>query len=154
MCTTTRNRGASDQCGDDPPRVTFAASPHKARRLVAALFAVVASACACAAGAQPSFAMPVALAPATPPISSPTPASVDFGSVQMGMSSDPVTVTLLNSGGGSLSFWRLGIASSSANPRDFSVVPGGTCTTAAALGSAESCTVLVRFKPTTSGVRG
>jgi hypothetical protein len=78
---------------------------------------------------------------------------VDFGSVQVGMASDPVTVTLLNSGGGNLTFWRFGIASSSVNPSDFGVVAGGTCTTSLTLAAGDSCTVLVRFKPTDTGDR-
>ena len=87
------------------------------------------------------------------PESSAAPTSVDFGPVQLGMSSDPVTVTLSNSGGGPLAFWRFGIASSSANAADFAVVDGGTCALSVALATGESCTVLVRFKPTSTGAR-
>jgi archaellum component FlaF (FlaF/FlaG flagellin family) len=80
-----------------------------------------------------------------------TPDAVDFGTADLGTVSDPVDVTLSNTGGGTLSFWRFGIASSSANPTDFSVVPGGTCSTAAPLAPGESCTVRVRFNPTETG---
>jgi hypothetical protein len=128
---------------------THAACPHQTRRLVAALFAVAALACAGAAGAAPASAVGAAARPT----SSVLPASVDFGSVQIGMSSDPVTVTLTNSGTGSLALWRFGIASSSVNPSDFRVVAGGTCSLSLGLGSGESCTVLVRFKPTATGLR-
>lgn len=90
----------------------------------------------------------------TPPSqSSVTPGAVDFGSVQVGSTSTPVAVTLTNTGAGSLTFWRFGIASSSANPGDFWVVPGGSCTLATALASGESCTVLVRFNPGADGAR-
>jgi hypothetical protein len=81
------------------------------------------------------------------------PGSVDFGSRQLGQSSDPVALTLSNAGAGALSFWRFGIASSSANPGDFLVVAGGTCTVGAPLASGESCTVLVRFRPLAVGDR-
>jgi preprotein translocase subunit Sec61beta len=112
---------------------------------VAALFAVAALACACAAAAQPASALSVA---SGRPVSSGAPASVDFGSAQQGVSSDPATVTLTNSGAGTLSLSRFGIASSSANPTDFGVVAGGTCSLSVSLANGESCTVLVRFKPT------
>jgi hypothetical protein len=82
-----------------------------------------------------------------------SPAAVDFGNVDLGFVSDVVDVTLSNAGGGTLSFWRFGIASSSVNPNDFWVAPGGTCATAVPLAPGESCTVRVRFNPTDSGVR-
>jgi archaellum component FlaF (FlaF/FlaG flagellin family) len=82
-----------------------------------------------------------------------TPAAVDFGTVALGSSSDPVDVTLSNTGDGVLGFWRFGIADSSANASDFRVVPGGTCDTSVALAPGESCTVRVRFAPTAAGTR-
>ena len=36
---------------------------------------------------------------------------------------------------------------------DFSVVAGGTCSLSVPLANGESCTVLVRFRPTTGGAR-
>jgi hypothetical protein len=82
-----------------------------------------------------------------------TPDALDFGTVQVGSASSVADVTLSNTGGGPLSFWRLGIASSSANPRDFWVAPGGTCSIATPLAAGESCTVRVRFDPTGIGPR-
>lgn len=82
-----------------------------------------------------------------------TPDAVDFGNVALGSTSDPVDVTLANTGAGTLSFWRFGIADSSADASDFSVVPGGTCSTAVALAPGDSCTVRVRFAPTGVGTR-
>jgi archaellum component FlaF (FlaF/FlaG flagellin family) len=82
-----------------------------------------------------------------------TPDAVDFGTVALGSTSDPVDVTLSNTGAGALSFWRFGIADSSANASDFRVVPGGTCATSVALASGETCTVRVRFAPTAAGTR-
>ena len=82
-----------------------------------------------------------------------TPDAVDFGDLDLGGASAPVEVTLANAGGGTLSFWRFGIASSSVNASDFAVVSGGTCSTAVALAPGDSCTVLVRFAPTGTGPR-
>jgi preprotein translocase subunit Sec61beta len=82
-----------------------------------------------------------------------TPDAVDFGSISAGTVSDLVDVTLSNAGGSPLSFWRFGIASSSANPSDFWVAPGGTCSTSTPLAAGESCTVRLRFKPTGIGAR-
>jgi archaellum component FlaF (FlaF/FlaG flagellin family) len=82
-----------------------------------------------------------------------TPAAVDFGNVALGSSSDPVDVTLSNTGAGTLSFWRFGIADSSVNASDFSVVPGGTCAVGAPLAPGDSCTVRVQFAPTAAGTR-
>ncbi|HWX09513.1 MAG TPA: choice-of-anchor D domain-containing protein [Gaiellaceae bacterium] len=112
------------------------------------LSAVVALACAGTADAL-TFAAPATSRPTT----AASPSSIDFGTVQIPLASDPVTVTLTNSGAGTLSFWRYGIASSSANPADFAVVAGGTCTLASTLAGGESCTVLVRFRPTATGAR-
>jgi hypothetical protein len=75
------------------------------------------------------------------------PSSVDFGALDPGRVSDVVDVTLSNAGGGPLTFWRFGIASSSANPRDFWVAPGGTCSTSLTLAAGDSCTVRVRYNP-------
>jgi hypothetical protein len=82
-----------------------------------------------------------------------TPAGVDFGSLQIGETSAPAAVTLTNTGAGTLTFWRFGIASSSINAADFSVLAGGTCTLTLTLASGESCTTLVRFRPTGTGPR-
>jgi hypothetical protein len=87
------------------------------------------------------------------PQSSASAPSVDFGWVLFGLSSDPVPVTVTNTGAGTLLYWRFGIASSSVDAADFWVVPGGTCALSVALASGESCTVLVRFQPTALGDR-
>src|SRR5205085_6553784 len=81
------------------------------------------------------------------------PSSFDFGAVQLGTSSDLVTVTLTSSGTGVLSFWRFGIASSSTSPTDFAVMPDGTCATSIVLFAGDTCTVVVRFRPTATGAR-
>jgi HYDIN/CFA65/VesB-like, Ig-like domain len=117
--------------------------PHQVRRLVA-LSIVAASLCAFGAASARAIAGPQPVL---------TPDAVDFGSVQLGSVSSVVDVTLANSGGGPLSFWRFGIASSSANPSDFWVAPGGTCSTTTPLAAGESCTVRVRFNPTSIGNR-
>jgi hypothetical protein len=89
--------------------------------------------------------------PAPQPVLAPD--ALDFGVLGIGEAGDPVDVTLSNAGGGALAFWRFGIASSSANPSDFSVVPGGTCSTSVPLAAGESCTVRVRFDPRGYGDR-
>jgi archaellum component FlaF (FlaF/FlaG flagellin family) len=103
----------------------------------------------------PSGRIDAALTGAADPAPQPelTPAAIDFGSVAVGAVSDVVDVTVSNAGGGTLSFSRFGIASSSANPSDFWVAPGGTCSTALPLSAGESCTVRVRFNPTGIGPR-
>lgn len=82
-----------------------------------------------------------------------TPDAVDFGNVALGSTSDPVDVTLSNTGAGALTFWRFGIADSSVDASDFSVVPGGTCAVGTPLAAGAGCTVRVQFSPTAAGTR-
>jgi hypothetical protein len=91
--------------------------------------------------------------PGSLPDASASPVSVDYGSLALGTTGSPVTVTLTNSGAGTLQFAAFGITSASVNPSDFVMVSGGTCAVAASLASGQSCTALVRFKPTATGSR-
>src|SRR5205085_4501307 len=117
------------------------ARSHRFRRLVALS---IAAAALCTLGASSAHAVNAA----TPQL---TPDAIDFGTVQVGSVSDVVDVTLSNTGGAPLTVSRFGIASSSANPRDFWVAPGGTCSTSTPLAAGESCTVRVRFNPVAAG---
>jgi archaellum component FlaF (FlaF/FlaG flagellin family) len=108
---------------------------------VVAIFAALAVLCAYSSGAS-SAAGPVATL---------SPTSVDFGSVQVGSVSDVVDVALANTGAAPLTVSRFGIASSSVNPKDFWVAPGGTCVVGTSLAAGDSCTVRVRFNPIETG---
>jgi NaMN:DMB phosphoribosyltransferase len=116
-------------------------SPHQNRRLVAAIAFVAALICAGTAGA------------ASDPVASASPPSVDFGAVPVGQTSTTATVTLTNSGAGTLRIAAFGINAASVNQADFVLLAGGTCSVASALAAGQSCTALVRFKPTAEGSR-
>ena len=62
-------------------------------------------------------------------------------------------MTLTNSGAGTLQFTAFGITSASVNQSDFVMLSGGTCAVTASLANGQSCTTLVRFKPTATGSR-
>src|SRR5256885_2103749 len=92
-----------------------------------------------AVNATPAAALPVA---------SVAPGSVDFGSVQVGTTSGTTTLTLTNTGDGAMTISSFGIPNAaSANPNDFQLVSGGTCSTSVSLAAGDSCTALVRFRP-------
>jgi hypothetical protein len=79
--------------------------------------------------------------------------SVDFGSLAVGQTSAPATVTMTNNGAGLLQFAAFGITAASANQSDFVLLAGGTCSLGVPLAPGQSCTALVRFKPTAEGSR-
>jgi archaellum component FlaF (FlaF/FlaG flagellin family) len=122
-------------------RITPHYSLHQNRRLVVALFAVIALTVAGPAGA------------ASNPVASSSPTSVDFGSVPVGQTSTPVTVTLTNAGSAPLKIAAFGINAASVNQADFVLLAGGTCSVASPVAEGKSCTALVRFKPTATGFR-
>jgi hypothetical protein len=76
-----------------------------------------------------------------------SPTSVSFGSITIGATSSPHTVTLTNVGTTTLSI--TGFAKTGANPADFA--QAHSCGTTLAKGA--SCIVNVTFKPTASGTR-
>jgi len=79
-----------------------------------------------------------------------TPATLDFGSVTMGISSTPPLVLTLTNPLPSVTISAITVAGT--NPGDFT--PGsGTCTTGGSLTAADSCTVPVTFTPTATGPR-
>jgi YVTN family beta-propeller protein len=79
-----------------------------------------------------------------------SPSALSFGSVAVGTTSTPQTVTLTNKGTVAASFLDpFGFATSGTNWRDFEKNPH--C--GARLAAGKSCTVTVTFKPTASGPR-
>ena len=82
-----------------------------------------------------------------------SPGSVDFGSSWVGFATAPTTVTLSNTAGPDLHLSAVAITSASLNPGDFQIVAGGTCSSSTVLAAGQSCTALVRFKPTATGTR-
>ncbi len=72
-----------------------------------------------------------------------------FGSVNLGSSSATQTVTLTNTGGGTLTLGTL--TQAGANPGDFTRT--GSCASGTNLTAAQSCTVIYQFTPATTGAR-
>lgn len=83
------------------------------------------------------------------PVLTPSATSLSFGSVNLGSSSATQTITVTNTGGGTLTLASL--TPGGANPGDF--VRTGTCANATNLAAAQSCTVIYQFTPTTTGAR-
>jgi hypothetical protein len=81
----------------------------------------------------------------TPAVS--LPANVMFGSVPQGVTSPTMTVTLMNTGKGSLTFTS-NPGLSGANAADFAITVA-TCSTASPVAGGSSCTVTLTFKPST-----
>ncbi len=79
-------------------------------------------------------------------ITSPNPPQINFGQIQVGSSSAPQPVTLLNNGGGIL--YISSISFSGANPTEFSETDN--CN--GSLASGATCTINVTFTPTADGL--
>jgi len=77
-----------------------------------------------------------------------TPSSLNLGTVTVGNSSSPQTITVTNVSNATVTFTSIGIAG--LNPADFSV-SSNTCGLTLAGGA--SCTLGIRFKPTVTGIR-
>jgi len=75
------------------------------------------------------------------------PMNVAFGSVPQGVTSPTMTVTLMNTGKGSLTFTS-NPAISGTNAADFAIT-AATCSTVNQVGAGGSCTVTLTFKPST-----
>ena len=82
----------------------------------------------------------------TAPIAGVSPGSLAFGKQNINTNSPTQTVTLSNTGDATLAIASVVVTGAGFNRL------GGTCTTTLAAGA--SCTILVRFSPTTLGVRG
>jgi Bacterial Ig-like domain/HYDIN/CFA65/VesB-like, Ig-like domain len=79
------------------------------------------------------------------------PASVDFGSIEVGTSSDPETVTLTSTGTGDVQIEE--IVLEGADPGEFAILDEGSCSAGAPVPSGEECTVVVVFSPTSQGAK-
>jgi hypothetical protein len=87
--------------------------------------------------------------PATAPAVTFTPTSLTFAAQDIGTTSAPQSITVTNSGSGSL--FINSAATRGANPLDFTQVSDGCSGLTLAAGS--SCTVAVTFSPTATGTR-
>ncbi len=76
-------------------------------------------------------------------------ASLAFGNVNVGSTSNPQMATLSNSGGGTLTL--TGLTNGGANPGDFART--GTCAVGTNLTALQSCTIVYQFAPSQVGAR-
>ncbi|MEP6656001.1 MAG: M12 family metallo-peptidase [Betaproteobacteria bacterium] len=100
-------------------------------------------------GATVIITQAAASSPPTTGIATLSAASIAFGTVKVGRMSAVQTVTLANTGVGTLTLNAM--TSGGANPGDF--VRSGTCAVATALSGGQSCTVAYAFKPSATGAR-
>ena len=77
-----------------------------------------------------------------------TPSSLNLGTVTVGNSSLPQTITVTNVSNATVNFTSIGVAG--LNPADF-LIASSTC--GATLGGGASCTLGIRFKPIATGLR-
>jgi hypothetical protein len=99
-----------------------------------------------------TFVVTQAAAPvgtSSPAVAAMSTSSIAFGTVSVGKTSAAKSVTLTNSGGGTLTISSLVMGD--ANPGDFTRT--GTCALNAMLSAGQSCTVVFTFSPTASGTR-
>ncbi|HEX7272555.1 MAG TPA: choice-of-anchor D domain-containing protein [Casimicrobiaceae bacterium] len=96
-----------------------------------------------------TFVITQAAAAATPPAAALSSATLNFGNVVVGRISGALSVTLKNSGGGTLSVASL--TAGGANPADF--IRSGTCAVNIALSAGQSCSISYTFSPSATGTR-
>jgi hypothetical protein len=96
-----------------------------------------------------TFVVTQAAAVATPPAGALSATTLSFGNVAVGKTSSAKSVTLKNTGGGTLSIASL--TAGGANPADF--VRSGTCAVNTALSAGQSCSISYVFKPSATGTR-
>ncbi len=86
---------------------------------------------------------------ATAPTLTATPAIVSFGAVTRGLISAPQIVTIANPNLAPVTFnVNNGFAINGLNPKQFTLLTGGTCINGGILAAGASCTVTVNFAPT------
>ncbi len=89
------------------------------------------------------------------PTVSVTPASINFGSVTRGTTSAGQLVTVANTGTVPMKFASNGAFTlGGTNPNQFRVATGGLCANGKTLPAGQSCSVTVRFKPTSRTSKG
>jgi hypothetical protein len=76
-----------------------------------------------------------------------SPTLLEFGDQKVGTTSTPETVSLTNVGTTPLNLKAIAIHG------DFSVTPSGTCSVGTSLAPKQSCTFLIKFTPTKTGIR-
>ncbi|HEV2041612.1 MAG TPA: choice-of-anchor D domain-containing protein, partial [Casimicrobiaceae bacterium] len=86
---------------------------------------------------------------AVPAIATLSALQIQFANQQVGNPNKTKSVTLTNSGGGTLTISSL--VSGGANPTDF--IRSGTCAVSSALAGGQSCTLQYAFSPTAAGAR-
>jgi hypothetical protein len=77
-----------------------------------------------------------------------TPSSLNFGTVSVGSSSAPQTVSITNTGSSSVSITKISLSGS--DPGDF-ILDSNTC--GSSLGAGASCSITISFEPRASGSR-
>jgi uncharacterized protein (TIGR03382 family) len=84
------------------------------------------------------------------PVASLTPASLTFSGTTVGQAGSTLGATLANAGSAVLNLGTIGITGSAA--ADYSIA-GGSCANGGTVAAGASCSVLVAFKPTATGIR-
>jgi len=77
------------------------------------------------------------------------PASLTFGSQNVGTTSSPQTATLLNAGSATLNISSVAITGT--NSGEFALAPGTTCTNGSTVPAGSTCVVNVTFTPSAAG---
>lgn len=90
-------------------------------------------------------------AAATSPVAEPSTSALSFPATAIGATSASSTLTLRNTGGGSLALNTIALAGTS--PADFRIAAGGSCAAGGTVAPAGSCTINVAFAPATGGAR-
>lgn len=101
-----------------------------------------------AAGSPGSVTLSGTATAAPAPVASLAPASLSYGSLDVGTAGSAQTVTLSNTGNAALTLGTLSISSGT----EFSI-SGGTCTAGGTVAAAGSCTISVGFTPSVAGSR-
>jgi hypothetical protein len=83
-----------------------------------------------------------------------TPSKLAFGSTPLGSTSPTQTVTVKNISSSNVTVSGTALDAATGTPGDFSIAPGGTCTTGKALARDASCTVNVAFAPAATSAVG
>jgi hypothetical protein len=145
-CTWTAGSGATwltlaaPTSGSGPATITYAAAANTGLQRSANLTI---------GGSTLMVTEAAATATATPPVAQLSSSTIAFGSQKTGTTSAAKSVTVKNSGGGSLKLTAL--TAGGTNPAEF--IRAGTCAVNTALAAGQSCTIQYAFKPAANGTR-